>query len=156
MLSGVVSRSGLFGTGIPKKGNHLCESLLWVRSPSDVLLCEWRSFPRLKCQCAFHIVGANQACNSHRDTRSFQINTRVFAWISAEGILLLKRDVLTVFSFCMEEITVIHLIPKWRPINYSFVCMLISPLRLIFTTKFFCFLHMLTRRRGLINMETKE
>ena len=21
----------------------------------------------------------------------------------------------------------IHLIPKWRPINYSFVCMLISP-----------------------------
>ena len=50
----------------------------------------------------------------------------------------------------------IHLIPKWRPINYSFVCMLISPLRLIFTTKFFCFLHMLTRWRGLINMQTKE
>ena len=24
--------------------------------------------------------------------------------------------------------TVIHLIPKWRPIDYSFVCMLISPL----------------------------
>ena len=40
----------------------------------------------------------------------------------------------------------IHLIPKWRPINYSFVCMLISPLRLIFTSKFFCFLYMLTRR----------
>mgnify|MGYP007058292855 CR=1 FL=1 len=50
----------------------------------------------------------------------------------------------------------IHLIPKWRPINYSFVCMLISPLRLIFTTKFFCFLHMLTRPRGLINMQAKE
>ena len=50
----------------------------------------------------------------------------------------------------------IHLIPKWRPINYSFVCMLISPLRLIFTSKFFCFLYMLTRRRGLINMQTKE
>ena len=25
----------------------------------------------------------------------------------------------------------IDLIPKWRPINYSFVCMLISPLRLV-------------------------
>ena len=25
----------------------------------------------------------------------------------------------------------IHLIPKWQPINYSFVCMLISPLCLI-------------------------
>ena len=31
----------------------------------------------------------------------------------------------------------IQLIPKWRPINYSFVCMLISPLCLIFTSKFF-------------------
>ena len=50
----------------------------------------------------------------------------------------------------------IHLIPKWRPINYSFLCMLITPLCLIFSTKFFCFLHMLTRRRGLINMQTKE
>ena len=48
------------------------------------------------------------------------------------------------------------LIPKWRPINYSFVCMLFSPLSLIFTSKFFCFLYMLTRRRGLINMQTKE
>ena len=33
----------------------------------------------------------------------------------------------------------IHLIPKWRPINYSFVCMLISPLCLILTSKFFWF-----------------
>ena len=49
-----------------------------------------------------------------------------------------------------------HPIPKWLPINYSFVCMLIIPLRLIFTSKFFCFLCMLTRRRGLINMQAKE
>ena len=52
--------------------------------------------------------------------------------------------------------TAIHLIPKWRPINYSFVCMLISPPRLTFTSKFFCFLYTLTRRRGLIKMQTKE
>ena len=50
----------------------------------------------------------------------------------------------------------IHLIPKWQPINYSFVCRLISPLHLIFTSKFFCFLFMLMRQRGLINMQTKE
>ena len=42
----------------------------------------------------------------------------------------------------------IHLIPKWQPINYSFDCMLISLLCLLFT--------LLTRRRGLINMQTKE
>ena len=50
----------------------------------------------------------------------------------------------------------IHLIPKWRPINYSFVCMLNGPLCLNFTSKFFCILYMLTRQRGLINMHTKE
>ena len=50
----------------------------------------------------------------------------------------------------------IHLIPKSRPINYSFVCMFISPLCLIFTWKFFCVFYMLTRHQGLINMQTKE
>ena len=50
----------------------------------------------------------------------------------------------------------IHLIPKWRPINYSFACMFISPLCLIFTSNFLCFVYMLTGRRGLINMQTKE
>ena len=49
-----------------------------------------------------------------------------------------------------------YLIPKWQPINYAFVCMFISPLSLIFTSKFFCFLYMMTRQRGLINMQTKE
>ena len=43
---------------------------------------------------------------------------------------------------------VIHLFPKWRQINYSFVC-------LIFTSKLFCALYMLTRHRGLINKQTK-
>ena len=58
---------------------------------------------------------------------------------------------------CIKESTVsIHLIPKWRPINYSFVSMFISPLCLIFTSKFFCVFYMLTRHQGLINMQTKE
>ena len=43
----------------------------------------------------------------------------------------------------------IYLIPKWRPINYSFVCMLITPLRLIFFfSKFYCvFIHVDEARR---------
>ena len=45
------------------------------------------------------------------------------------------------------SVWMIHLIPKWRQINYSFVCMLISPFCLIFTSKFFCVLYMLTRHR---------
>ena len=54
------------------------------------------------------------------------------------------------------EASFMDLMPKWRPINYSFVCMFISPLSLIFTLKLFCFSYMLTRQRGLINMQTKE
>ena len=49
----------------------------------------------------------------------------------------------------------IHLIPKWRAINY-FGCVLISRLCLNLTSKFFCVLYMLTRQRGLVNMQTKE
>ena len=59
------------------------------------------------------------------------------------------------FKFYSGMLNDIHLIPKWRPID-SFVCMLISPLCLIFSSKFFCFLYMMTRPRGLINMQTKE
>ena len=50
----------------------------------------------------------------------------------------------------------IHLIPKWRSINYSFVCMLISPLRLVNMYKKQKNFEVKTRRRGLINMQTKE
>ena len=62
--------------------------------------------------------------------------------------------------YCLKlpKIQNIHLTPKWRPINnyYSSVCMLVSPLCLIFTAKFFCVFYMLTRHQGLINMQTKE
>ena len=50
----------------------------------------------------------------------------------------------------------IHLIPKWRPINYSFVCMLISPVCLIFTPEFFCVLYMSTRQRGPLTFKQKN
>ena len=56
-------------------------------------------------------------------------------------------------EICIKERNIreiiIHLNLKWRLINCSFVCMLISPLCLIFTLKFFCSLY-------IINMRTKE
>ena len=57
-----------------------------------------------------------------------------------------------------ETLLAIHLIPKWRPTTYSFVCMFISPFCLIFTSKFFCFFffYILTRQKRLINLQTKE
>ncbi|XP_067030315.1 uncharacterized protein [Acropora muricata] len=51
---------------------------------------------------------------------------------------------------------VIHLIPKWRPINYSFACMLTSPLRLVYLYRKQKNFEVKMRRRGLINMQTKE
>ena len=50
----------------------------------------------------------------------------------------------------------IHLIPKCRPINYSFVCILISPLCLVSMYKKQKNFEVKMRQRGLINMETKE
>ena len=49
-----------------------------------------------------------------------------------------------------------HLNQKWRPINYSFVCTSISPLCLIFTSKLFFILNMLTKQRWLTNMQTNK
>ena len=63
------------------------------------------------------------------------------------------------FGICTIYCTIlfisIHLIPKWRPINYSFVCKLINAL---------CLVNMCNNKRikvkmmqrGLINMHTKE
>ena len=42
-------------------------------------------------------------------------------------------------QFCYYYSCSIDLIPKWRPINYSFVCMSIIPLRLIFHFKILLF-----------------
>ena len=50
----------------------------------------------------------------------------------------------------------IHLIPKWRPINYSFACMLISPLRLVYMYRKQKNFEVKMRRRGLTKMQTKE
>ena len=50
----------------------------------------------------------------------------------------------------------IRLIPKWRPTNYSFVCILISSLSLVNMYKKQKNFEVKMRRRGLINMQTKE
>ena len=47
-----------------------------------------------------------------------------------------------------QESSLMHLIPKWRPINYSFVSMFIHPLCLTFTSKFFCFYTCLRGKEG--------
>ena len=58
----------------------------------------------------------------------------------------------TVVRLC----TVTHRIPKWRLINYSFVCMLISPLCLVNMYNKQKNFEVKMRQRGLINMQTKE
>ena len=59
-------------------------------------------------------------------------------------------------NFSLFLVIIIHLIPKWRPINYSFVCMLISPLCLLMMYKKQKNFEVKMRQRGLINMLTKE
>ena len=45
---------------------------------------------------------------------------------------------------------------KWRPINYSFVNVLIRPTSLVLKEHFFCILSVLTRPVGLIRTKTIE
>ena len=50
-------------------------------------------------------------------------------------------------------LSLIHLIPKWRPINMLCLLALFASFS---TSKFFYVFFMLTRHQGLINMQTKE
>ena len=50
----------------------------------------------------------------------------------------------------------LHLIPKWQPVYYSFVYMVISPLCLVIMYKIQKNFELKMRQRGLINMQTKE
>ena len=45
--------------------------------------------------------------------------------------ILDRRMPITMAPYASDIVVIIHLIPKWRPINYSFVCTFISPLRLV-------------------------
>ena len=96
---------------------------------------------------------------------SFEISVRAATWYFTPALPSLLRGLLNVAHSlpskhkerALPRLTkTIHFVPKWRPINYSFVCMFISPHCLIFTSKFFCVFYMLTRHQGLISMQTKE
>ena len=109
---------------------------------------------------SFYCKSFERESNGRNQQESFKDNLAVFQasesnetesnesrWRNFEVNFI--NDVFAYNWYCKT----IHLVPKWRPINYSFVCMLTSPLRLIFTSKFSCFfLYMLTRRGGLINI----
>ena len=66
-----------------------------------------------------------------------------------------KKDFTTTLA-CQLDTRAIDLIAKWQPINYSFVCMLISPLCLVNMYKTQKNFEVKMRQRGLINMQTKE
>ena len=59
-------------------------------------------------------------------------------------------------SRTMTITTFIHLIPKWPLINYSFVCMLFSPLCLVHRYNKQKNFEVKMRPRGLIKTQTKE
>ena len=87
--------------------------------------------------------------------------------LDGESELHGKKSVISIKTDCSdndvdiesEELVIgkpIHLIPKWRPINYSFVFMLISPLCLVSMSKTQKNFEVKMRQRGLINLQTKE
>ena len=73
-------------------------------------------------------------------------------------LLVHKIKIYCFFSVCIDTFffIVIHLIPKWRPINYIFVCMLISPLCIVNMYKKQMNFEEKMRRRVVINTQTNE
>ena len=72
-------------------------------------------------------------------------------------LALVGYDMIIANSAPYASLTIYHLlIPKWPPINYSFVCMLISPLCLVNRYKKQKNFEVKMRPRGLIQIQTKE
>ena len=65
-------------------------------------------------------------------------------------------DLCNAFFLEWAIIANIHLIPKWQPVYYFFVYMVISPLCLVKMYKIQKNFEVKMRQRGLINMQTKE
>ena len=144
-------------------------STIYSQYPLFWDLCKTALFDRKDCVCKVQYfclsIFLRNVCNKQPPLAKNSASKRVDGenwtetmkpfYTKSENISFVSRFVPDFdpfpFQFYAPYIT-----PKWRPINYSFVCMLIGHPRLIFTSKFFCFLCMLTRRRGLINMQAKE
>ena len=94
------------------------------------------------------VTGAREVEKVGKQTRSDPI----------EQLFLARVNWTLGSQFALERkyLLAIHLIPKWRQINYSFVFMLISPLPLVNMYKEQKSFEVKMRRRGLINMQTKE
>ena len=82
-------------------------------------------------RCLTRICSCNLGCRLSDVPRAPSVDFRSSSWRS-----ILKQK---------NESMAMHLISKWLPIRYSFVCVLISPLCLIFTSKLFCILIIMAR-----------
>ena len=75
------------------------------------------------CCCFLNFCRCSIICNPCFGNNSvWKKNINLTRWISIHSVSTAKTSGVCQWIL----IYVIHLIPKWRPINYSFVCMLIS------------------------------
>ena len=99
------------------------------KTPSSLLLAK----------CKYHNLSST-LFSSTRTVQTFQK-----CYIQSKQVPSKKDEAVQSRKLQKKKFKVIHLIPKWRPINYSFVCMLIIKNKRILKM----------RQRGLINMQTK-
>ena len=100
--------------------------------------CDAASVERWNINILHHIITSHNFM-----TRRWQPKTTVSALFGLSSMASQRafNKSSPTSELSLQSIYDIHLIPKWRPINYSFVCMFISPFCLIFTSKFFCFIY---------------
>ena len=76
---------------------------------------------------AFWLHECPVGCEKKREEEPFFILCQLSSLAFSRFLPLFERYLQTIMQKDAEGRRNIHLIPKWRPINYSFVCMLISP-----------------------------
>ena len=99
-------------------------------------------------------------CTSACENFDLNNRTQLLVILTKVQVPLVSTVMREIHLTCQRCIDILlhcmHFILKCRPINYSFVCMLISPLRLVNMYKKQKNFEVKTRRGGLINIQTEE
>ena len=133
---------------------YLCKTALFDRKDS---VCKVQSFCLsifLRNVCNQQPPLAKNSASKRVDGENQTETVKPF-YTKSENISFVSRFRSRLWSFSIPILCTLYY--SKMAANKLFFCLHVNcHLRLIFTSKFFCFLCMLTRRRGLINMQAKE
>ena len=127
---------------------------------SEPGICLTDSFYGSKWLCYENEMTVNRLNNALSENFDLNNQTQLLVILTKVQVPPVSTATLEIHLTCQWYVDILlhctQLTPKWRPINYTFVCMLISPLRLVNMYKKQTNFQVKVRRGRLINMQTEE